>query len=71
MPTALPPPVEGETESVLDELSEMRDTLLSIIDRITTLESAIQNAPVAATRPEVEVPIGIFDDWESVRVFVY
>lgn len=61
--------VAPDNASVLVELEQLREALLTIIDRIGSMEAMIRQAPPEATRPEVGLPAGVFDDWERSSVF--
>ena len=63
--TRLDPPT---TESMLADLEQLRETLLSVIDRIGGLEETIKGTTSPGRRPDVNPPAGLFDDWETAAM---
>jgi transcriptional regulator with XRE-family HTH domain len=65
----LPQPRSPETEAMLAEVRFLQATLLAAVERVGLLERTIRSMAVGR-RPDVNLPAGIFDDWEQAAVLV-
>jgi transcriptional regulator with XRE-family HTH domain len=63
------PAASADTEAMLEEVMFLQATLLAAVERVGLLERTIRSMAVGR-RPDVNLPAGIFDDWEQAAVLV-
>ena len=56
--------------AMLREVEHLRTTLFTVIEQVGVLEQTVRASLGSARRPDVNVPTGVFDDWETSAMFI-
>jgi transcriptional regulator with XRE-family HTH domain len=62
-------PDSSAGEVMLTDVAQLRTILLGALERVEALEATLHGFTGSGQRPEVNVPRGVFDDWETSAMF--
>ena len=57
------------TEDLLADIAHLRETLFTVIERLRGVEAMIRASTTPPQQPDINVPTGVFDDWERSAMF--